>query len=205
MDRITGLDPAGVGFQDENLDKRLNAFDAPLVDVIHTDGQDVPYFGTLVPLGKIDFYPNYGWNQPTIDRSFNHKPDIEVDSNNRKVAQPSPLGGAISDSHGRAVEYFLWSIAHKGAFRTQLQLESDPDVEHAVHRVKRTHEPDDIEVEMGFHTDQHLECKMRAHRESQQPPCGGSVSLKPRSDEYTRYDRFAGCYYVHTNGRAPWS
>lgn len=100
LDRITGLDPAGVGFQDTNVDKRLNRLDATLVDVIHTDGMDVPYFGTLVPMGLVDFYPNYGWNQPSQDRSRSEKPDLVTDDKHHKVAQPSPYGGYISDSHG---------------------------------------------------------------------------------------------------------
>ncbi|KAH9423432.1 hypothetical protein DERP_003711 [Dermatophagoides pteronyssinus] len=87
FDRITGLDPAGPGFQNENHDKRLNNMDALMVDVIHTDGQDIPYFGTLVPLGKIDFYPNYGWNQPSTDERAN-APDVEIGVHRIRSIQP---------------------------------------------------------------------------------------------------------------------
>ena len=62
MSRISGLDPAGLGFvidQDQNLleipeSARLNPNDADLVDAIHTDGDG---WGTYVPVGHTDFYP----------------------------------------------------------------------------------------------------------------------------------------------------
>jgi hypothetical protein len=95
FDRITGLDPAGVGFQVENEDKRLNFSDAKLVDVIHSDGKNVPYFGTLLPLGSIDFYPNYGWNQPTYDDS-NKKPYMFESQDEPKAEQISPYGDGFT-------------------------------------------------------------------------------------------------------------
>ena len=71
--RISALDPAGPGFEKhEFLEYRLQKTDAKeIVDVIHTDGYDsffdpadwispVNHYGTLIPLGTIDFYPNYG-------------------------------------------------------------------------------------------------------------------------------------------------
>lgn len=50
---------------------RLSPTDAPLVDCIHTDGYAASmtlqaltaptnHFGTLVPMGTVDFYPNWG-------------------------------------------------------------------------------------------------------------------------------------------------
>lgn len=38
FDRITGLDPAGPGFEDSNLDKGIGPNDAKMVDIIHTCG-----------------------------------------------------------------------------------------------------------------------------------------------------------------------
>ncbi|XP_054156751.1 phospholipase A1-like [Oppia nitens] len=148
IDRITGLDPAGVGFQTENLDKRLNRTDARLVDVIHSDGKSVPYFGTLVPLGSVDFYPNYGWNQPTNDAP-DKKPYLQSTRRSAK-GQVSPYGSGFTVSHSRAIDYFMWSIGNSGSFRTSLVLEDEPDVDSAVHRVKRV----DRETEMGYYTDQ---------------------------------------------------
>ena len=65
LDRITGLDPAGPCFEDKNQENRLARSDAKFVDVIHTDGYyrhtALPtawicrHYGTLTPLGHIDF------------------------------------------------------------------------------------------------------------------------------------------------------
>src|SRR6185437_15598028 len=71
----TGLDPAGPCFEKRKDTKELRKTDAPFVDVIHTDGyfpwidprdwiSPVNHYGTLIPLGTIDFYPNYGYKQP---------------------------------------------------------------------------------------------------------------------------------------------
>lgn len=150
MHRITGLDPAGVGFQVENHDKRLSRNDAELVDVIHSDGKSVPYFGTLVPLGDLDFYPNFGWNQPTYDKS-DQKPYMVVD--NRQPKGPvSPYGSGFTVSHTRAIDFFVWSIDNRNRFITKIVLENRPDVEEAVHRIKATNN----EAEMGYFADEHL-------------------------------------------------
>ena len=67
MKRISGLDPAGIDWTTERTglmevkpmdrplppDSRLDASDADLVDVIHTDGN---FAGTMEPLGDVDFY-----------------------------------------------------------------------------------------------------------------------------------------------------
>lgn len=58
--RITGLDPARLGFQlylDPNGKRRLNKSDADFVDVIHTD---IGLVGYVAPIGHADFYPNRG-------------------------------------------------------------------------------------------------------------------------------------------------
>lgn len=185
IDRITGLDPAGVGFQVDSIDKRLSPSDAKLVDVIHTDGLDVPYFGTLIPLGHIDFYPNFGWNQPSKEGN-KVKPTIFADSSMQKIATPSPMGSNMSESHGRAIEFFLWSINNRGAFRSIHQLAGKPDVEKAVHRIRTCKLDLDecIEVEMGYFCDQHL-----------------NFMQNQRSLERTALH---GCYFVQTNASQPW-
>ncbi|XP_055295778.1 lipase member H-A-like [Sitodiplosis mosellana] len=58
---IIGLDPASVGFDFFNKDKRLTDSDADYVQIIHTDGDK---FGFSIPLGHADFYPNGGSDQP---------------------------------------------------------------------------------------------------------------------------------------------
>lgn len=55
--RITGLDPAGPGFEGSSVDNKLNKDDALVVDVIHTDSG---VFGMLDNVGKVDYYPNGG-------------------------------------------------------------------------------------------------------------------------------------------------
>ncbi|TRY70305.1 hypothetical protein TCAL_02452 [Tigriopus californicus] len=90
LDRLSGLDPAGplfcndVPYPFHNLDiqpdARLGPHDAKLVDNIHTDGDArylgvLPQYGTMEPLGTVDFYPgqkgSYGHNQPGCYDIFN--------------------------------------------------------------------------------------------------------------------------------------
>ncbi|KAJ8038969.1 Lipase member I [Holothuria leucospilota] len=67
LPRITGLDPAGPGFNNENDARcRLDKTDATFVDNIHTDDD---MYGTSTEMGHVDFFPNGGANQPgcTVD------------------------------------------------------------------------------------------------------------------------------------------
>lgn len=194
FDRITGLDPAGPGFQTANFDKRLNRHDAELVDIIHTDGQDIPYYGTLVPLGNIDFYPNFGWNQPSNDGKINVKPIMQRDQYDNKVPIASKYGGFISESHGRAIEFFIWSIQNPGRFRTHQKLESEPGIERAVHRIISILPEHGIEVEMGYHLDSFIQGNFLK--------C--SLLLEPRKQNKISYKKYYGNYYINTNGIPPW-
>ncbi|XP_055683748.1 phospholipase A1-like [Lutzomyia longipalpis] len=87
--RITALDPALPNFQRfKDPDLRLDASDADFVDVIHTSGGTL---GAYAPIGSADFYVNGG-------------------------TPPQPGCSGVAElaticSHGRAVEYFLESIA----------------------------------------------------------------------------------------------
>lgn len=59
--RITGLDPGMPGFQDKDVDGRLDKSDAKVVDIIHTDGGlCFPHLGDYRRIGHADFYPNGG-------------------------------------------------------------------------------------------------------------------------------------------------
>lgn len=59
--RITGLDPAGVLFREQD-DDAIKETDAVFVDIIHTAGDSA---GELISRGTVDFYPNRGFgNQP---------------------------------------------------------------------------------------------------------------------------------------------
>jgi len=65
FDRITGLDPAGPGFQNCPQHIGLSNTSADCVDVIHTTSYSGTFgFGILKPLGHVDFYPNCGQVQP---------------------------------------------------------------------------------------------------------------------------------------------
>lgn len=95
FDRITGLDPAGPGFEKCADDKwNINNDSAGCVDNIHTDGSmkghetSVMYYGTLTQWGHVDFFVNGGSNQPACST--------------QGAGQVVP-----SCSHFAAVEYFL--------------------------------------------------------------------------------------------------
>lgn len=66
--RITGLDPASPFFRHgifRDRSRKLDASDAKLVDVVHTDGSIdfADGFGLLKPIGHVDFFPNGGREQ----------------------------------------------------------------------------------------------------------------------------------------------
>lgn len=206
FDRITGLDPAGPGFQDENHDKRLNNNDAIMVDVIHTDGLEIPYFGTLVPLGKIDFYPNYGWDQPSTDERPDAKPMMARNplNNNKMIKSSNQYGYNVSESHSRAIEFYIWSIRNPGRFRTHYHLERAPDVEKGVHRIRSIQPDIGVEVEMGYHMDTFIINHLRSK-------C--AVNIKRNDDKQSSKElwktmvndrKYWGNYYVHTNAQSPW-
>lgn len=100
----------GPSFEKVNQENRLRKTDAKIVDVIHTDGYDsvfdpadwfapVNHYGTLIPLGTTDFYPNFGYRQPGISHF------------------------RIAESHHRSIELFLWSIGNPGKFMTNAVLD----------------------------------------------------------------------------------
>ncbi|XP_050442369.1 pancreatic lipase-related protein 2-like isoform X3 [Adelges cooleyi] len=61
--RITGLDPAGPGFEGESSKYRLHHTDAQFVDVIHTGVTSIFGLGIRMPCGHVDIYPNGGKKQ----------------------------------------------------------------------------------------------------------------------------------------------
>lgn len=55
--RITGLDPAGPGWNGKSADERLSEDDAVFVEAIHTDGN---FLGYGERLADADYFPNGG-------------------------------------------------------------------------------------------------------------------------------------------------
>jgi hypothetical protein len=104
-----------------------------MVDVIHTDGGlTPPYFGTLLPLGTIDFYPNFGHS--TTKSKFN------------------------IDNHILAYKCFIWSIKNKGKFKTGKVLDGTPTIKlhPGVVTVNPIYKTKNVikEAEMGYYADQ---------------------------------------------------
>jgi len=134
FDRITGLDPAGPNFETELTPSRLTANDAKFVDVIHTDGYSKPWtlqsmtaptnhYGTLIPMGTVDFYPNWGHSQPGCE-TF-----------------------SFIGSHNRAFSLFTQTIFRPGKFKTSSKLKEKP----TYMNIKKEVEHEEEEVEMGFY------------------------------------------------------
>ncbi|XP_076237419.1 pancreatic triacylglycerol lipase [Calliopsis andreniformis] len=107
LGRITGLDPASPFFRNHlfrEKTRKLDATDAELVDVIHTDGSEdfADGFGLLKPLGHIDFFPNGGREQPGC-----------TDIKNSVVVshlKEEALTKEVACSHLRAWTLFLESV-----------------------------------------------------------------------------------------------
>ncbi|KAK6188490.1 hypothetical protein SNE40_004654 [Patella caerulea] len=111
LGRITGLDPAGLGFENYDAIVRLDPSDADYVDVIHTDGGTIRQlaFGTLKALGDADFYPNDGKKQPGCPTIRTTLLDIFRD-------KLSKLPGNVACSHMRAIDLFTESINSECTF-----------------------------------------------------------------------------------------
>ncbi|XP_033112929.1 pancreatic lipase-related protein 2-like [Anneissia japonica] len=98
--RITGLDPAGYGFEDENIYRRLDPTDAVYVDVIHTDAD---FTGIDHSVGDVDYYPSGGEDQPGC------------------------AWYSVKCDHTKAVEYFMASIEDQKQFSCEYYREKYND------------------------------------------------------------------------------
>ncbi|KAF5272691.1 hypothetical protein FQA39_LY07718 [Lamprigera yunnana] len=97
--RITGLDPAGPGYNDVPAVYRLDPSDADLVDIVHTN---MRFLSLSQPQGHLDFYPNGGRFQPGCPELS----DIWTVTN------------SLECNHGRAYHYFAETIRNKRAFKS---------------------------------------------------------------------------------------
>lgn len=108
------------------------------MDVIHTDGYSdslgtqalispTNHYGTLIPLGDIDFYPNWGHTQPGTSSSLN-----------------------IIASHLRSIDLFIASIQNPRKFITTAKLVEIPSY---MEPAKTIQEEEQV-AEMGFHCKQ---------------------------------------------------
>jgi len=103
--RVTGLDPAGPFFQNEDLTQGLNPTSADFVDVIHTDGEGLIYYcGKLAPIGHMDFYPNEGKDQPGCWTY------MSAEAQFLKKIVPYDDSWRMGCSHYRAVWYFMETV-----------------------------------------------------------------------------------------------
>ena len=111
----------------------LRKTDSQFTDVIHTDSHHkfrspdmlslINHYGTLRPLGSLDIYVNYGYDQPNAADFTN------------------------AGNHMRAVELFMWSIDNPGELKTQWTLDPPPDVDKPSTKLKRVV----INAELGYH------------------------------------------------------
>jgi hypothetical protein len=88
----------------------------------------VNYYGTLIPLGTIDFYPNFGHSQPRCEGLNYWK---------------------FSCNHSRAIYLFIWSISNRGKFKTYLKLKGEPGYMNPVNEHIEVESP----AEMGYYAD----------------------------------------------------
>ncbi|XP_061097315.1 lipoprotein lipase-like isoform X2 [Conger conger] len=102
--RITGLDPAGPGFEHADAQGSLSPDDAGFVDVLHTNTRGSPgrSIGIQRPVGHLDIYPNGGSSQPGCDL---HRTLLRI-----ATSGIQNLDQLVKCSHERAVHLFIDSL-----------------------------------------------------------------------------------------------
>ncbi|KAF2895404.1 hypothetical protein ILUMI_10773 [Ignelater luminosus] len=104
--RVTGLDPAGPGYQTINNTGRITKDSGNFVDIIHTNQAQCGYIGDC---GDVDFYPNCGYYQPHCLESVIGT--VTISTNISHV----PLS-LVSCSHQRSCYLFAVSINYNNFF-----------------------------------------------------------------------------------------
>ncbi|KAM6441745.1 pancreatic lipase-related protein 2-like [Liasis olivaceus] len=109
--RISGLDPAGFGFEGFPEMVHLDPSDAGFVDVIHTNAARFPLgYGMVNATGDIDFYPNGGKNM--VGCTDKATPETEHD----KEGLPGEVHSVGNCHHSRSHEYYRYSILYPSGF-----------------------------------------------------------------------------------------
>ncbi|XP_013189402.2 uncharacterized protein LOC106134007 [Amyelois transitella] len=113
ISRITGLDPAGPLFENQDPRARLDRSDAKFVDVIHSNGETLILggLGAAQALGHVDFYPNGGRVQHGCSNLFVGAVSDFV----LPWSAPSPEGRSLCN-HRRAYKFFTDSVSPKCHF-----------------------------------------------------------------------------------------
>jgi len=117
LGRISGLDPAGLYFSYMPHFVRLDESDAIFVDNYHTDGNinsNLAFgYGTMQPMGNLDFYANGGQTQPGCEPS-----KISIDALTSGDSSGYGLK-LVTCSHGRAFELYRETLTQTYAYRAQ--------------------------------------------------------------------------------------
>jgi len=147
--RITGLSPAGPGFQNRDAIGRLSKDDAELVDVIHTDTHGIHvYKGMELHTGDVDFYPNGGYNQPGC--KYGRKRDQSSVSTYGLFDGLSGWGEwSFGCSHNRAPRLFIASIRYPNCFVTKKRCTDHTKIPESCNEDCTT----DTCPEMGYNAD----------------------------------------------------
>ncbi|KAH9523766.1 Inactive pancreatic lipase- protein 1 [Bulinus truncatus] len=115
--RITGLDPAGISFEDTPPEVRLDPTDAILVDVIHTDSSPGLGMGTFEPMGTVDFYVNGGADQPGCANSVMGRVSAFFETIGLGF---DSVRTAVGCSHMRATQLFARSVNNNCSWVTYI-------------------------------------------------------------------------------------
>lgn len=123
--RITGLDPAGPLFEDQDEIVRLDSSDASFVDVIHTDASalislQAAGFGLKQAMGHIDFYPNGGEFMPGCGLGENIKAFFESIISDEEISNID----IVTCNHKRSQGYMTESIENESCIFWAFECDS---------------------------------------------------------------------------------
>lgn len=183
--RITGLDPAQPCFRNADPSVYLNKNDAPLVDVIHTNGKLLLALGLGLPepLGHVDFYPNGGKIQPGCAKTeasyFDYLP-IPITAIQRAIC-----------SHGRSYVYLTESLASAAMSNCSFWAHHwNLTYEHLSQIIA---EPCDVKIctEMGIKAEMyHHQGTFFVATASTPPFCANSTDVNEEVDRQLRREHF---------------